>query len=200
MAESGRRYDAGLQNEQEIARIGGRAQRGVARFNMQGTIGAAQQTAAGGVAQAMLNPGPRGPDPIRVAGNRVVDTRTGAEIAPEQRRAASVADGPQPGTYLITQPDGTARVEDLRQKPVGMSMEEYMAISKLDPESQKQYLMQRMQRQQGAPGAPTEDGTRKTEGPAGGAGGGLPTMTPEQARAAAPGTRYVGTDGRIRTR
>ncbi len=36
--------------------------------------------------------------------------------------------------------------------------------------------------------------------PAGAGTGEIPTLTPEQARAAAPGTRYKGTDGKIRTR
>lgn len=136
-AESGRRFDSSLASAERQEDIKG-------RYNLMGE----QARAAGQVGAALLGRrevAAQERDPLRTVGNRLIDTRTGTEIAPELKPSAQpeMRETEVKGVYWVTGSDGKTEVKDLRERISNGSYDQmrYYELQRQDPALAMEYLM-----------------------------------------------------------
>lgn len=161
-------FNAGLRNALDVARATGRFRMMGERSQADATTRAAQikadAEARAGAEERLF----KGQQPI-VAGNRVIDPRTGAEMAPEQRPAAGLQETPVKGWFVFTDASGKQQMIDMRERQAAGSFDamRYMQMADKDPTAAQDYLFGRgaYAPQQAAPeGA----GAAQAQGPSGG--------------------------------
>lgn len=161
-------FNAGLRNALDVARATGRFRMMGERSQADATTRAAQikadAEARAGAEERLF----KGQQPI-VAGNRVIDPRTGAEMAPEQRPAAGLQETPVKGWFVFTDASGKQQMIDMRERQAAGSFDamRYMQMADKDPTAAKDYLFGRgaYAPQQAAPAGA---GAAQAQGPSGG--------------------------------
>lgn len=146
------RLETTLGSQERQARITG-------RYNLMGEQARAAGQVASEAVRGILTPRPPGPDPIRnTSDGRLIDTRTGREIAPEQKPTATpgLRESPVQGVYFYTNEKGETDVKDLRERISSGDYNpmRYYEMQRTDPKRADDYLWGRGEFARGAQGAP----------------------------------------------